>query len=194
MKQSNKGFDYSYNAQAVADDEDQIVVAAEVTPAANDKQQAVPMGRAALANLEAAGIERPRAADGTAVPIPNTADTGYFSEGAVAGLEGLGLDPYLAVERRKHHEAPVAPEETAPAAGAGAVEKMRDKLSSAAGQALYAARKRIIEPVFGQMKSARGIRQFLLRGLEKVSAEWQLICLTHNLLKIWRRLRRAGAS
>jgi hypothetical protein len=71
---------------------------------------------------------------------------------------------------------------------------MRHKLSSAAGRALYAARKRIIEPVFGQIKSARGIRQFLLRGLEKVSAEWQLICLTHNLLKIWRRTCGAGAS
>jgi len=194
MKQSNKGFDYSYNAQAVADGEDQIIVAAEVTPAANDKQQAVPMGRAALDNLSAAGIERPKAADGTAAPIPNTADTGYFSEEAVAGLEGLGLDPYLAVERQKHHETPVAPEATDPAAGAGAVEKMRHKLSSAAGQALYAARKRIIEPVFGQMKSARGIRGFLLRGLEKVAAEWQLICLTHNLLKIWRRTCRAGES
>src|SRR4051794_11295855 len=171
MKQSNKGFDYSYNAQAVVDGADQIIVAAEVTPAANDKQQAVPMGRAALANLEAAGIERPKAADGTAVPIPNTADTGYFSEGAVAGLEGLGLDPYLAVERQKHHEAPLAPEAMAPGPGASAAEKMRHKLSSTVGKALYAARKRIIEPVFGQMKSARGIRQFLLRGLEKVSAE-----------------------
>ena len=64
---------------------------------------------------------------------------------------------------------------------------MQEKLRSATGKALYAARKQIVEPVFGQIKSARGIRGFLLRGLEKVSAEWQLICLTHNLLKIWRR-------
>ena len=63
---------------------------------------------------------------------------------------------------------------------------MAEKLRSAAGKLLYAARKHIVEPVFGQIKSARGIRAFLLRGLEKVSAEWQLICLTHNLLKIWR--------
>jgi len=194
MKQSNKGFDYSYNAQAVADGADQIIVAAEVTDAANDKHQAVPMGRAALEALEAAGIARPKAADGTAAPIPNTADTGYFSEAAVAGLEGLGLDPYVAVERQKHHGAEMEPEGTAPAPGAGAMEKMRHKLSSAVGRALYAARKRIIEPVFGQIKSARGIRQFLLRGLEKVSAEWQLICLTHNLLKIWRRTCGAGAG
>jgi hypothetical protein len=187
MKQSNKGFDYSYNAQAVVDGADQIIVAAEVTPAANDKQQAVPMGRAALANLEAAGIERPKAADGTAAPIPNTADTGYFSESAVEGLEGLGMDPYVAVGRQKHHEEPVPSETATPSAEAGVKGKMREKLRTAAGKVLYAARKQIVEPVFGMIKSARGIRKFLLRGLEKVSAEWQLICLTHNLLKIWRR-------
>ena len=104
------------------------------------------------------------------------------------------MDPYLAVERQKHHEAPVAAATTTSAPGAGAVERMRHKLNSAAGKALSAARKRIVEPVFGQMKSARGIRQFLLRGLEKVSAEWQSIGLTQNLLKIWRRGSRAGAS
>src|SRR5271154_1830913 len=80
MKQSNKGFDYSYNAQAVVDGEEQIIVAAEVTSAANDKQQAVPMAQAALANLDRAGIERPQAPDGTPVPIPNTAVSGYFGE------------------------------------------------------------------------------------------------------------------
>ena len=194
MKQSNKGFDYSYNAQAVVDSADQIIVAAETTNAANDKQQAVPMARAALDNLTAAGIERPKAADGSPAPIPNTADTGYFSEKAVEGLEQIGMDPYLAVERQKHHEAPVAPEPTAPAAEASVKEKMRQKLRSATGKALYAARKHIVEPLFGQIKSVRGIRRFLLRGLEKVSAEWQLICLTHNLLKIWRRISGVRAS
>jgi transposase len=194
MKQSNKGFDYSYNAQAVVDGEDQIIVAAEVTAATNDKQQAVPMARAALENLEAAGIERPRGADGAAAPIPNTADTGYFSEGAVAGLVGIGIDPYLAVERQKHHEEPVPSESPAPSSSASVKEQMRAKLQTATGKVLYAARKRIVEPVFGQTKSARGIRQFLLRGLEKVSAEWQLICLSHNLLKIWRRCSVVGES
>jgi transposase len=194
MKQSNKGFDYSYNAQAVVDGQDQIIVAAEVTRAANDKQQAVPMAQAALENLEAAGIERPKGADGTPAPIPNTADTGYFSEEAIGGLERIGMDPYVAVGRQKHHDAAVAAVAPAPAAGASVKEKMQDKLRTAAGKALYAARKQIVEPVFGQIKSARGIRQFLLRGLEKVSAEWQLICLTHNLLKIWRRCSGAGVS
>ena len=192
MKQSNKGFDYSYNAQAVVDSTEQIIVAAEVTSEANDKQQAVPMAQAALDNLNAAGIERLRGADGKLVPIPNTADSGYFSEKAVEETEKIGMDPHFAVGRQKHHEAPTPPPATVPEAGAK--EKMQEKLRSATGKALYAARKHIVEPVFGQIKSARGVREFLLRGLEKVSAEWQLICLTHNLLKIWRRSNSAGVG
>jgi hypothetical protein len=141
MMPSNKGFDYSYNAQAMVDGEARIIVAAEVTRAANDKQQAVPMARAALENQKAARIERPRAADGTAVPIPNTADAGYFSEEAVEGLEQQGLDPHVAVERQKHHEAAVGSEPTAAAPGASPKEKMQAKLRMASGQALYAARK-----------------------------------------------------
>jgi transposase len=192
MKQSNKGFDYSYNAQAVVDGADQIIVAAEVTSAANDKQQAVPMACAALDNLSAAGIERPTAADGTPTPIPNTADTGYFSKEAVEGLEKLGMDPHLATGRQKHHDEADESEAATPSAEPSVKEKMQEKLRGATGKALYAARKQIVEPVFGMIKSARGIRKFLLRGLEKVSAEWQLICLTHNLLKIWRRASSAA--
>jgi len=187
MKQSNKGFDYSYNAQAVVDGAEQIIVAAEVTNAANDKEQAVPTAQAALDNLSAAGINRPTGADGKPTPIPNTADAGYFSKEAVEALEKMGIDPHLATGRQKHHEAPVPCEAAAPSAEASVKEKMQQKLRSVTGKALYAARKQIVEPVFGMIKSARGIRKFLLRGLEKVSAEWQLICLTHNLLKIWRR-------
>ncbi len=194
MKQSNKGFDYSYNAQAVVDSTEQIIVAAEVTSEANDKQQAVPMAQAALNNLNAAGIERPRGDDGKLMPIPNTADSGYFSEKAVEGTEKIGMDPHFAVGRQKHHEAPIPPAATVPSADAGAKEKMQQKLRSATGKTMYAARKHIVEPVFGQIKSARGVRKFLLRGLEKVSAEWQLICLTHNLLKIWRRSNSAGVG
>ena len=127
MKQSNKGFDYSYNAQAVVDGADQIIVAAEVTRAANDKQQAVPMARAALDNLEAAGIERPRRPTAHRRRFPNTADTGYFSEEAVAGLEELGMDPYVAVGRQKHHEAPAVPSEAA--ARRGRSERRRRRCS-----------------------------------------------------------------
>ena len=194
MKQSNKGFDYSYNAQAVVDAEDQIIVAAEVTNQANDKQQGVPMAQAALDNIDAAKIERATTEDGKLVPIPNTADTGYFSEQAVEDLEKLGIDPHIATGRQKHHEAavPVVEGECAPAMSAK--EKMQHKLRTPAGKLLYAARKHIVEPVFGQIKGMRGIRKFLLRGLEKVRAEWQLICLTHNLLKIWRRATHAAAA
>jgi transposase len=194
MKQPNKGFDYSYNAQAVVDGANQIIVAAEVTDQANDKQQGVPMARAALNNANTAGIEKPKAADGTAVPIPNTADSGYFSEKAIAELEKMGMDPHVATGRQKHHEIPppVVVGEAAPAATAK--EKMRHKLRSATGKLLYAARKHIVEPVFGQIKGARGIRRFLMRGWEKVSAEWQLICLTHNILKIWRSVNASAAS
>ena len=194
MKQSNKGFDYSYNAQAVVDAANQIIVAAEVTEAANDKQQGVPLGRAALDNLDAAGIERPTTADGRPVPIPNTADNGYYSEEAVEKLAGMGFDPHIATGRQKHNQAPVASAAGAAPTEASVKEKMAHKLRSAAGKALYAARKHIVEPVFGQIKSARGIRKFLVRGKEKVSAEWQLICLTHNLLKIWRCSVRAAAN
>jgi IS5 family transposase len=156
------------------------------------------MAQAALANLEAAGIERPKDANGEPKPIPNTADSGYFSEHAVAGLEKLRLDPHIATGRQKHHEAPLAAESAEaaksaePTAAAKAKQKMQQKLRSAAGKALYAARKHIVEPVFGQIKGVRGIRKFLLRGLEKVSGEWTLICLTHNLLKIWRRSISVG--
>ena len=156
MKQSNKGFDYSYNAQAVVDGAEQIIVAAEVTIAANDKEQAVPMAQAALDNLNAAGIERPKAADGTPTPIPNTADTGYFSKEAVEGLEKLGMDPHLATGRQKHHDEADESEAATPAAEASVKEKMQAKLRAATGKALYAARKQIVEPVFGMIKSARG--------------------------------------
>jgi len=198
MKRSNKGFDYCYNAQAVVDSEHQIIVAAETTNAANDKQQAVPLAQAAVDNLAAADIERPRDEQGQPQPIPNTADNGYYSEDNVRGVTEVGLDPYFAVGREKHHAPvsvePAANDATATSSSAAAVvdqnpkAAMANKLRMATGRALYAARKHIVEPVFGQIKRIRGFRKFLVRGLESVSAEWQLICLTHNLLKIWRHV------
>jgi hypothetical protein len=185
MKQNNKGWEYSANAQAVVDDAFQIIVACDVSAAANDKEQAVPMAQAVLANLQAAGIEGPKDAQGQAQKIPNTADSGYYSEKAARQLEELGFDPYLATGRQQHHAAAAAPAE--PGAEATAQERMRAKLQSAAGRALYCRRKVIVEPVFGQIKGARGFRRWLLRGLEKIAGEWRLVCVTHNLLKIWRR-------
>ena len=199
MKRSNKGFDYCYNAQAVVDSAHQIIVAAEATAAANDKQQAVPLAQAALENLAAAGIELPRDEQGQLQPIPNTADSGYFSEANVRNVTALGLDPYYATGRQKHHvpeEAPLPVVATATTESATTTtaatktetpeEAMAAKVRTELGRKLYAARKHIVEPVFGQIKSVRGFRKFSQRGLKLISAEWQLICATHNLLKIWR--------
>ena len=188
MKQSNKGFDDSYNSQIVVDSEHQIIVAAEVTTAANDKQQAVPLAQAALDNLAAADIALPRDEHGQPRRIPNTADTGYYSESNVTEVTAMGLDPYYATGRQKHHPSPAAAASEASASSAtkSPKELMAEKLRTESGRKLYAARKHIVEPVFGQIKSVRGFRKYLLRGWELVSAEWQLLCLTHNLLKIWR--------
>lgn len=194
MKQSNKGFDYSYNAQAAVDAEEQIIVTADLTTQANDKQQGVPMVQAALDNIEAAGIDKPQSADGTTKPIPTTMDAGYFSEQAIDELEKMGADPHIATGRQKHHEKPEPATDGKCPPTASAMEKMKVKLRTVSGKGLYAARKQIVEPVFGQIKGARGIRDFLLRGLEKVKAEWQLICLTHNLLKVWRRATALAGS
>ena len=193
MKRSNKGFDYCYNAQAVVDSAHQIIVAAETTAAANDQQQAVPLAKATVANLSAAGIEPPRDEHGQPQPIPNTADSGYFSEANVRDVTEAGLDPYYATGRQKHHAPPETPlREPSAEVTETPKEAMSRKLRTPSGRTLYAARKHIVEPVFGQIKRIRGFRKFLRRGLERVSAEWQLICLTHNLLKIWRFAFRLG--
>jgi transposase len=190
MKCSNKGFDYCYNGQAVVDSANQIIVAAETTAAANDKQQAVPLAEATVANLAAAGIERPLDEQGQPLPIPNTADSGYYSEANVQGVAAAGLDPYFAVGRQKHHAPETDPltYDSDSAADETPKAAMAKKVRTPTGRALYAARKHIVEPVFGQIKRVQGFRKFHLRGLELVSAEWQLICLTHNLLKIWRHV------
>jgi transposase len=184
MPQNNKGWDYGVNAQVVVDDACQIIIAASVVLQSNDKQQAVPMAQMALANLEEAGIARPVDEVGEKQKIAAVLDTGYYSEKAVSGLEDLGFDPYVATGRHKHH-APLLPEESLPAKPT-AKQKMGAKLRTAVGRAVYGLRKGVVEPVFGQIKGARGFRRFSLRGLVKVSGEWSLVCLTHNLLKIWR--------
>jgi len=187
MPQSNKSFEYSGNAQVVVDDVCQIILACDVVLQSNDKQQAAAMAQKALANLEAAGIERPLSATGAVQKIVSLEDSGYFSAAAVADLEALGLDPYMAVERHKHHTLETAVAEVAPVPSKeSAQEKMKAKLRTARGRAVYGLRKGVVEPVFGQIKAARGFRRFSLRGLEKIRAEWRLVCLTHNLLKIWR--------
>jgi len=185
MKTNNQGWDCCGNAQVSVDGACQIIVSCDVVDAANDKQQAVPLAQAAQVNLEQAGITPPPNAHEHPPKIPLTTDSGYFSEQAADELESMGFDPYMATGRQPHH----APESTAaetPPAEATAKEQMAAKLRTPEGKAIYARRKAIVEPVFGQIKGARGFRRFLLRGLAKVRGEWHLVCLTHNLLKIWR--------
>src|SRR6266699_587451 len=182
MPTPNKGWEYCGNAQASVDETCQIIVACDVTDASNDQQQAEPMAQATLLTLSQAGMEPARDDTGAAQAIVATLDSGYYSEAAVSALETLGFDPYMATGRQRHHE----PETPALQEPANAKARMTAKVQTPKGKALYARRKVIVEPVFGQIKEARGFRRFLLRGLENIRGEWRLVCLTHNLLKIWR--------
>jgi transposase len=184
MKVSNKGFDQCGNAQAVANEE-QVILAADVTPAANDKQQVEPMVEQAQENLQAAGV-----AEGIGAL---DADSGYYSEDNVSFLEGEKIDPYVATERLKHNEKMALASEDCVPQDLTPKQTMARKLRTKKGRETYARRKGMIEPIFGQIKHARGFRQFLLRGLEKIRAEWRLVCLTHNLLKLFRSGQRAVA-
>lgn len=186
MPQSNKGWDYAINAQMSVDSRSQIIVACFVTAAVNDKEQALPLAEATLRNLHQAGVQLPHDDRGQAPPIPATLDSGYYSEKAAAGMEARGFDPHMATGRQKHNQGKAATTSTPLPEGATAKEKMQAKLRTPEGQKLYAQRKTIVEPVFGQIKGARGFRRFSFRGLLKIGAEWCLMCLTHNLLKIWR--------
>jgi transposase len=167
---ASKSFVQAYNAQAAVDGHAQVIVAAAVTQEANDKQQLVPMLTQVVANCGEA-------------PAAASADSGYFSEAAVTAPAVAAIELYVAPDRQKHGEAP-AP---GPAADDGtAIAARRAKLQTVAGHAVYTLRKAIVEPVFGQIKDGRGFRRFAFRGVTKVGAEWLLICLTHNLLKLFR--------
>jgi transposase len=166
-----KEFVQGYNAQAAVDSQAQVIVAASVTQEANDKKQLVPM----LEQVEVMRGSKPEQA---------TADAGYFSKQSVGDAKLEGIDLLVAPDRQKHgEEVPCTPGPPPPEAGVA--ERMREKLRTVEGGAVYKMRKAVVEPVFGQIKEARGFRKFLLRGLEKVQAEWKLICATHNLLKLF---------
>jgi transposase len=156
---ATKGFVQGYNAQAAVDEKSQVIVAAAVTQQTNDKLQFVPMLEQVRKNL---GV----------LPAKASADSGYFSEGNVTTAEVKGVDCYIPPEKHVQKQA--------------IAKSMRDKLDSEQGRTVYRMRKAIVEPVFGQIKDGRGFRRFSFRGLTKVAAEWDLICLTHNLLKLFR--------
>jgi len=188
MPQSNKGWDYATNAQIGVDGQFQIIVACYVTDASNDKEQAIPLAQATMANFRQAEVALPREENGAVKKIPATLDSGYYSEKAAKGMEEEGFDPYMATGRQKHNQGKGATTtmHELPQTAASAKEKMQAKVSTVEGQKVYARRKAIVEPVFGQIKGARGFRRFSFRSLLKNGAEWCMMCLTHNLLKIWR--------
>jgi hypothetical protein len=181
MKANNKGWDQCGNAQAVVARENQIIVAADVTNQPNDKRQVQPMMGQAMEN-----VEKTRTPNDDAIIGAASMDSGYFSEENVRWLEEHKIDGYVATERIKHNErVPTAPRGRPPA-DLTAKEKMARKLRTKKGRDTYSKRKSIVEPVFGQIKRCRGFTQFLLRGMEKIRGEWSLVCLTHNLLKLFR--------
>ncbi|HSS00116.1 MAG TPA: IS1182 family transposase [Kofleriaceae bacterium] len=167
------GFVQAYNAQIVVDDAHQIIVAEAVTNQPPDAEHLVPMIHRAVVNCDD-------------VPDTVTADAGYFSDGNVRAAERYGCDPYIPVDRQRRssdgggRQLPPTPMR----------EHMRRKLETPTGKAIYARRKCTVEPVFGQIKGARGFRRFSLRTRVKAAAEWTLVCLTHNLLKLFRAAGR----
>ena len=168
-----RDFQQSYNCQGVVDHEHQVIVATRATNQPSDKGQAVSMIEETISNVGA-------------VPKEVSADAGYYSAKAVEELCILGVDPFVAPEKTRHgwvpHRRPVAayPGISLPETGCGGSCR-----PNGADQR-YALRMGTVEPVFGQIKQCQGFRQFLLRGLEKVNAEWSLICTGHNLLKLFR--------
>jgi transposase len=166
-------FIQAYNCQAAVDGQAQVIVAVDVTQSTTDYDFAVPMVEQVKANMGK-------------LPRKATMDAGYFSAKTVRELEALRVDPYISPDRHKHGQAIPAVSRGRIPRGLSAKDLMHRKLRTKRGRVVYAMRKAIVEPVFGQIKQARGLRQFLLRGLAKVKAEWTLICATHNLLKLWR--------
>ena len=179
MKTSNKGFDQCGNAQAVAN-EQQIIIAADVTDQANDVRKTIPMVDQTIANLDAAGVEEKIKA--------LTADAGYFSDDNMEAVDANARidNAYIATGRQKHNDKVPDSPKGRPPKDLTPKQKMARRNRTKKGREEYARRKVIIEPVFGQIKAGLGFRNFLLRGLEKMKGEWTLVCLTHNLLKLFR--------
>jgi transposase len=175
MKANNRGWDQCGNAQAAVDSKDQIIVACDVTNESNDKQQFEPMLEQTQKNI--GDDKKIKAA---------SADSGYYSESNVKFAEDKKINAYIATERIKHNDsATKAPRGRLPE-DLTVQEKMARKLRTKKGRETYSKRKSIVEPVFGQIKRARGFIQFSLRGIEKMRGEWAIVCLTHNLLKLFR--------
>jgi transposase len=159
------GYIQGYNAQAAVDAKAQIIVAHGLTASMSDHGQLVGLIDGIKANL---GVK----------PKEASADSGYLSEANLKALTDRQINAYVATGRAKR------PTEVKRNVGGPLTQAMREKLKRAGWRSRYRLRKQIVEPVFGQIKQARGFRQFLLRGIEKVRAEWALICTAHNLTKL----------
>jgi len=166
------GFVQAYNVQ-VAVDELQLIVGQAVTQETNDKKQLMPM----ITTI---------AQQSSYTPDQLLADAGYCSDENLTAIAATRIDAYISTRKQQHGERPgPCPRGPLPQT-ATIVDRMSRKLHTKAGAAVYAARKGIVEPVIGQIKHARGFRQFLLRGCVKVQGEWSLVCTTHNILKLYR--------
>lgn len=172
----------AYNAQIIVDDHAQMIVAEGVSHQAPDQEHLVPMVRSALENCGDA-------------PKKMTADNGYLSVTNIEFCDKSQIDAHIAVGREQNRDAP-PPSQTAETTPAQlARNQMRNKLQMPDGKAIYARRKSTVEPVLGQLEGARRFRMFSLRSFRKVRGEWTLVCLTHNLLKLYRsKLATLAAS
>ncbi len=170
---STKEFIQGYNAQCATDISSQVIVAADVVRETNDKKQIEPMTACIHHNLNR-------------VPKNLLADAGYFSEDNVSFLKGYGIDAFIPPDRIRHTEKPLAAPRGRIPKALSVKDRMRRLLMTKKGKDIYGKRKQTVEPVLGQIKEIRGFRRFLLRGLEQVKAEWSIICMTHNLLKLYR--------
>jgi hypothetical protein len=160
------GYIQGYNAQAAVDGEAQIIVAHGLTPSMSDQGQLVPLVDGIEANM---GRK----------PGQVSANAGYCSEANLQALADRDIDGYVAPGRAKHATADNGK------TGGPLTQAMRKKIDDGGFETPYRLRKQVVEPVFGQIKQARGFRQFLLRGVEKVRAEWAMICIAHNLCKVF---------
>lgn len=179
MKSADGAFHQCFNAQAIVDSTAQVIVAAEISDEAPDARQLAPALEQLDENLDAIDTELPQAA-------ALTADAGYFSEENIRITGEHGLDPYIATGRFKHTEPPApAPKGPIPK-DATPKQRMARKLKTKQGHAVYARRKAIVEPVFGQLQTVQDARQLLLRGKPAARAQWRFQCAIHNLLKLHR--------
>jgi transposase len=177
MKVAGGGFDQCYNAQAAVATGSMLIVAIEVTQAANDKDQFVPM----IKKLQALPKELGRAKR-------ILADSGYLSQANVAQSEAAKIEPLIAMGRSRHHlswKQRFAATPKPPPNSATSLQKMAHRLKTPRGRKLYALRKQTPEPVFGIIKSVMGYRQCLLRGLESVKGEWNLVTMSWNIKRMF---------